>query len=69
MITRRQMRESPGEMGVEHLDLMKIHNLRATSDVEHLRDNMAAGRGRMSDAPTRQRMVELIGLSGRPPWN
>lgn len=43
--------------------------IQATADVGHLQDNMAAGRGRMPDAATRQRMIELIGRTGRPPWD
>lgn len=42
--------------------------IQATSDVEHLRDNMAAGHGAMPGPKARQQMVDLIGVSGRPPW-
>lgn len=43
--------------------------IQATTDVAHLVDNMGAAYGRMPDEGTRQRMVELIGLTGRPPWD
>ncbi len=43
--------------------------IQATSDVGHLVDNVGAAYGRMPDEATRQRMVELIGLTGRPPWD
>ena len=43
--------------------------LQATSDLGHLVDNLRAGRGRLPDEATRRRMVDLIGLSGRPPWS
>lgn len=43
--------------------------LQATRSPQHLLDNMGAGRGRMPDEEHRQRMVELIGLTGRPPWS
>jgi diketogulonate reductase-like aldo/keto reductase len=43
--------------------------IQATTDETHLLDNMAAGHGRLPDEATRQRMVDLIGLSGRPPWD
>jgi diketogulonate reductase-like aldo/keto reductase len=42
--------------------------IQATSDPAHLIDNMSAGRGRMPDEATRAHMVNLIGLTGRPPW-
>jgi len=42
--------------------------LQATTSPEHLLDNLQAGQGRMPDEETRQRMVRLIGLTGRPPW-
>lgn len=42
--------------------------IQATTSEAHLLDNMAAARGRLPDEATRARMVELIGLSGRPPW-
>lgn len=42
--------------------------LQATSSPEHLLDNMRAGQGRMPTEELRHRMVELIGLTGRPPW-
>ena len=43
--------------------------IQATTDVRHLVDNMGAAYGRMPDDATRQRMVDLIGLTGRPPWD
>jgi len=43
--------------------------IQATTDEAHLLDNMAAAYGRLPDERTRQRMVELIGLTGRPPWD
>lgn len=43
--------------------------IQATSDVDHLRDNMAAGSGGMPGPKARQQMVDFIGLSGRPPWD
>jgi diketogulonate reductase-like aldo/keto reductase len=43
--------------------------IQATTDVAHLVDNMGAAYGRMPDDATRRRMVELIGLTGRPPWD
>lgn len=43
--------------------------IQATTDVGHLVDNMGAAYGRMPDDATRQRMVDLIGLTGRPPWD
>jgi aryl-alcohol dehydrogenase-like predicted oxidoreductase len=43
--------------------------IQATSDPEHLVDNMRAGRGRLPDEAARRRMVRLIGVSGRPPWD
>ncbi len=43
--------------------------IQATTDEDHLFDNMAAGYGRLPDEATRRRMVNLIGLSGRPPWD
>lgn len=43
--------------------------IQATDDVDHLRDNMAAGTGPMPGPLARQKMVDLIGLSGRPPWD
>ena len=43
--------------------------IQATTSTEHLLDNLDAGRGRMPDEDHRRRMVELIGLSGRPPWS
>ena len=43
--------------------------IQATTDVGHLVDNMGAAYDRMPDEATRQRMVELIGLTGRPPWD
>lgn len=42
--------------------------LQATTSPEHLLDNLHAGQGRMPDEEIRQRMVSLIGLTGRPPW-
>ena len=42
--------------------------LQATTSPEHLLDNLSAGQGRMPDEEIRQRMVRLIGLTGRPPW-
>jgi len=42
--------------------------IQATTDEAHLLDNMAAAYGRLPDESTRRRMVELIGLTGRPPW-
>jgi len=42
--------------------------LQATTSPEHLLDNLRAGQGRMPDEEIRQRMVRLIGLTGRPPW-
>ncbi len=32
-----------------------------TSDPEHMRDNLGAGRGRLPDTPTREKMAALIG--------
>ncbi|MDH3508263.1 MAG: aldo/keto reductase, partial [Gammaproteobacteria bacterium] len=43
--------------------------IQATTDVGHLVDNMGAAYGRMPDDATRQRMTDLIGLTGRPPWD
>jgi diketogulonate reductase-like aldo/keto reductase len=43
--------------------------IQATTDVAHLVDNMGAGYGSMPDDAMRQRMVDLIGLTGRPPWD
>jgi len=43
--------------------------IQATTDIEHLLDNMAAAYGRMPDEATRTRMAGLIGLTGRPPWD
>lgn len=43
--------------------------LQATTSTGHLLDNLDAGRGRMPDEDLRRRMVDLIGLSGRPPWS
>ncbi len=43
--------------------------IQATTDVRHLVDNMGAAYGRMPDEATRRRMVDLIGLTGRPPWD
>jgi diketogulonate reductase-like aldo/keto reductase len=42
--------------------------IQATTDVEHLLDNMGAAYGRMPNEATRARMAGLIGLTGRPPW-
>ena len=43
--------------------------LQATSSPEHLVENLRAGQGLLPDEELRQRMVNLIGLTGRPPWN
>ncbi len=43
--------------------------IQATTSESHLLDNMEAGRGRLPDDATRNRMASLIGLSGRPPWD
>ena len=43
--------------------------IQATTDDAHLLDNIAAAYGRMPDQAMRRRMVNLIGLSGRPPWD
>lgn len=43
--------------------------LQATSSPDHLVDNLRAGQGLLPDEELRQRMVNLIGLTGRPPWN
>jgi len=43
--------------------------IQATTDVGHLVDNMGAAYGRMPDEATRRRMADLIGLTGRPPWD
>ena len=42
--------------------------LQATSNPGHLLDNLSAGQGVLPNAELRQRMVDLIGLTGRPPW-
>lgn len=42
--------------------------LQATSNPEHLLDNLSAGQGALPNAELRQRMIDLIGLTGRPPW-
>lgn len=42
--------------------------LQATSNPAHLLDNLRAGQGTLPNAELRQRMVDLIGLTGRPPW-
>ncbi|MCA9648309.1 MAG: aldo/keto reductase, partial [Myxococcales bacterium] len=33
----------------------------ATSKLHHMKDNMAAGRGRLPDAALRQRMIDELG--------
>lgn len=43
--------------------------LQATSSPEHLVENLRAGQGLLPNEELRQRMVNLIGLTGRPPWN
>ncbi|MBH98315.1 MAG: aldo/keto reductase [Rhodospirillaceae bacterium] len=42
--------------------------LQATSNPQHLLDNLSAGQGLLPNTELRQRMVDLIGLTGRPPW-
>jgi diketogulonate reductase-like aldo/keto reductase len=42
--------------------------LQATSSPAHLVDNLKAGQGLLPNEEFRQRMVNLIGLTGRPPW-
>ena len=42
--------------------------LQATSSPNHLLDNLKAGQGLLPNEELRQRMVDLIGLTGRPPW-
>ena len=42
--------------------------LQATSSPNHLLDNLKAGQGILPNEELRQRMVDLIGLTGRPPW-
>ena len=42
--------------------------LQATSSPAHLVDNLKAGQGLLPNKELRQRMVNLIGLTGRPPW-
>jgi diketogulonate reductase-like aldo/keto reductase len=42
--------------------------LQATSNTGHLLDNLSAGQGVLLNVELRQRMVDLIGLTGRPPW-
>jgi aryl-alcohol dehydrogenase-like predicted oxidoreductase len=43
--------------------------IQATTSEDHLLDNLQAAYGAMPDERTRSRMVDLIGLSGRPPWD
>ena len=43
--------------------------IQATTSPQHLLDNMRAASGRMPDEATRQQMIRLMGLSGRPPWS
>ena len=43
--------------------------IQATTDERHLLDNLGAARGEMPNAAARARMVETIGLTGRPPWD
>jgi len=43
--------------------------IQATTSPQHLLDNMGAARGRIPDEATRQQMIRLMGLSGRPPWS
>jgi len=43
--------------------------IQATTDERHLLDNMGAAHGKMPDDAARARMIEAIGLTGRPPWD